>query len=75
MCCRGAILTPSVAQYLPGFEEKVRQALRLIIGEECTKHVTIGLAKDGSGVGAALAALTAKKAAETHKHRHAQAAK
>lgn len=51
-----------VAQYLPGFEEKVRQALRLIVGEDLTKKVTIGLAKDGSGIGAALAALAAKKA-------------
>lgn len=70
LCSQRLKLTRRVAQYLPGFEDKVRQALRLIVGEETTDKVTIGLAKDGSGVGAALAALAAKKAGQAHKHKN-----
>ncbi len=54
----------SVAQYLPGFEDNMRVALRKLLGEEGEKRITIGLAKDGSGVGAALTALQAKKASD-----------
>ncbi|BEI99192.1 hypothetical protein CcaverHIS631_0402350 [Cutaneotrichosporon cavernicola] len=57
----------SVAQYLPGFETNVRVALRKLLGEAGEKRITIGLAKDGSGVGAALTALQAKKAIERSK--------
>lgn len=57
----------SVAQFLPGFEDNMRVALRKLLGEG-EKRITIGLAKDGSGVGAALTALQAKKAMErSHK--------
>ena len=50
------------------FEERMRGALRELIGEEGEKRVKIGLAKDGSGVGAALGALqAAKQAASGHR--------
>lgn len=52
----------SVAQYLPNFEDHMRVALRKLLGDEGEKRISIGLAKDGSGVGAALTALQAKKA-------------
>lgn len=54
----------SVAQYLPRFDERVHEALRIVLPEDQASKITIGLAKDGSGVGAALTALTAKKAAD-----------
>lgn len=55
----------SLAEYYPGFEDYIREAFREIegIGEEGEKKVRIGLAKDGSGLGAALIALIAHKAA------------
>lgn len=53
----------SVAEFLPNFESRVREALKIVLGEQ-EKIITIGLAKDGSGIGAALTALTAKKALE-----------
>lgn len=50
------------------FEERMRGALRELIGEAGEKRVKIGLAKDGSGVGAALGALqAAKQAASGHR--------
>lgn len=54
----------SVVEYYPGFEEYLREALREIpeIGPEGEKRIRIGIAKDGSGVGAALIALVAKSA-------------
>jgi len=54
----------SLVEFYPGFEEYVREALREIpqIGVEGEKRVRIGIAKDGSGVGAALIALVAEKA-------------
>ncbi|MCJ1475536.1 glucokinase [Lambiella insularis] len=54
----------SVVEYYPGFEEYLREALREIpeIGTEGEKRIRIGIAKDGSGVGAALIALVAKSA-------------
>ena len=50
----------SLVEYYPGFEDMIREALREIegIGEQ-EKRVRIGIAKDGSGVGAALIALVA----------------
>ncbi|TKY86201.1 hypothetical protein EX895_005026 [Sporisorium graminicola] len=58
----------SVIEYYPYFEERMRGALRDLIGEEGEKRVKIGLAKDGSGVGAALGALqAAKQAASGHR--------
>ncbi|MCJ1279223.1 glucokinase [Puttea exsequens] len=54
----------SLVEFYPGFEEYVREALREIpqLGKEGEKRVRIGIAKDGSGVGAALIALVAAKA-------------
>lgn len=54
----------SVVEYYPGFEDHIREALREIpeIGPEGEKRIRIGIAKDGSGVGAALIALVAGKA-------------
>ncbi|KAI4122783.1 MAG: hypothetical protein LQ347_006392, partial [Umbilicaria vellea] len=51
----------SVVEYYPGFEDYIRQALREIpeIGRQGERRVRIGIAKDGSGVGAALIALVA----------------
>lgn len=51
----------SLVEYYPGFEEEIRGALRAVpeIGEKGEKRIRIGIAKDGSGVGAALIALVA----------------
>uniref|UniRef100_A0A060TG21 Phosphotransferase n=1 Tax=Blastobotrys adeninivorans TaxID=409370 RepID=A0A060TG21_BLAAD len=50
----------SVVEFYPNFEKMVREALRKTrLGPEGEKRVTIGLARDGSGVGAALCALVA----------------
>jgi hexokinase len=38
-------------QHYPDFEERMREALRILLGEEVEKRVEMGLAKDGSGVG------------------------
>ena len=43
----------SLYQHYPGFEERMREALRILLGEEVEKRVEMGLAKDGSGVGGA----------------------
>ena len=51
----------SLVEYYPDFEEYIREALREIpeIGPAGEKRIRIGIAKDGSGVGAALIALVA----------------
>jgi hexokinase len=41
----------SLIQFYPRFEERMREALRLLIGKQAEELVQIGLAKDGSGVG------------------------
>lgn len=53
----------SLVEHYPGFEDYIREAFREIdgIGED-EKRIRIGLAKDGSGLGAALIALVAAKA-------------
>ena len=53
----------SLVEFYPGFEDEIRGALREIseIGEKGEKRIRIGIAKDGSGVGAALIALVAAK--------------
>ena len=53
----------SLVEFYPGFEEHIREALRDIpeIGEQGERRIRIGIAKDGSGVGAALIALVAAK--------------
>ena len=55
----------SLVEYYPGFEGYIREALREIpeIGEG-EKRIRIGIAKDGSGVGAALIALVATQRAK-----------
>lgn len=55
----------SVVEFYPGFEDHVRSALRDVheFGEAGEKRVRMGIAKDGSGVGAALIALVAYKMA------------
>ena len=56
----------SLVEYYPGFEEYIREAFREIpeIGPGGEKRIRIGIAKDGSGVGAALIALIASSAPE-----------
>ena len=53
----------SLVEFYPGFEDEIRGALREVpeIGEKGEKRIRIGIAKDGSGVGAALIALIAAK--------------
>jgi hexokinase len=55
----------SLVEFYPNFEEHIREALRGVpeIGEQGEKRIRIGIAKDGSGVGAALIALVAGKVA------------
>jgi len=54
----------SLVEYYPGFEEYIREAFREIEGiGEAEKRIRIGLAKDGSGLGAALIALVAHDSA------------
>lgn len=48
----------SVFEFLPGFEKELRKGMNDIIGER-EKQVKLLLAKDGSGIGAALMALAA----------------
>lgn len=51
----------SLVEYYPNFEGHIRDALRTIegVGPQGEKKIRIGLAKDGSGLGAALIALVA----------------
>ncbi|CDZ96529.1 hexokinase [Phaffia rhodozyma] len=51
----------SVAELYPHFQERVNSYLAALLGEEYASKIRLVLAKDGSGVGAALAALQAKK--------------
>ncbi|ESZ94774.1 hypothetical protein SBOR_4831 [Sclerotinia borealis F-4128] len=53
----------SLVEYYPGFEDHIREALRAMdgIGAVGERRIRIGIAKDGSGVGAALIALVAAK--------------
>ncbi|KAJ3885862.1 hypothetical protein GG344DRAFT_58496 [Lentinula edodes] len=51
----------SLIQHYPHFERTMRESLRSIVGPAVERRVEIGLAKDGSGVGAALCALQALK--------------
>jgi hexokinase len=54
----------SLVEFYPGFEDLMREALREVpeIGESGEKRIRIGIAMDGSGVGAALIALVAGRA-------------
>ncbi|TFK83345.1 hypothetical protein K466DRAFT_665894 [Polyporus arcularius HHB13444] len=51
----------SLIQHYPNFNARLRDSLRELVGAEVETKVEIGLAKDGSGVGAALCALQATK--------------
>lgn len=62
----------SVVEFLPQFTENMKEALRLMVGAEAEKKTRFGFAKDGSGVGAALCALQAKKQAQGTHHPHAK---
>ncbi|GAA5886185.1 hypothetical protein JCM6882_004292 [Rhodosporidiobolus microsporus] len=53
-------LDGSLVEFYPRFEQRTRDALREVLGEEVQKRVKIELAKDGSGVGAALCAQAAQ---------------
>merc|ERR1712080_432799 len=53
-------LDGSLVEFYPRFEQRVRDALREILGDEVQQRVEIVLAKDGSGVGAALCAQAAQ---------------
>jgi len=55
----------SLVEFYPNFEEHIREALREVegMGKKGEERVRIGIAKDGSGVGAALIALVAGKVA------------
>lgn len=57
----------SVVEFYPGFEDHVRAALRDVpeFGEAGEKRIRMGVARDGSGVGAALIALVAYKMANS----------
>ena len=54
----------SLVEFYPNFEDYIREALREVpeIRPEGEKRIRIGIAKDGSGVGAALIALVADRA-------------
>ncbi|THH01755.1 hypothetical protein EW026_g995 [Hermanssonia centrifuga] len=51
----------SLIEHYPNFNANLRTSLRRLVGEEVESRVDIGMAKDGSGVGAALCALQAIK--------------
>lgn len=55
----------SVVEFYPGFEKHLREALRDVeeLGVAGEERIRIGIARDGSGVGAALIALVAAKMA------------
>ncbi|PFH52548.1 hypothetical protein AMATHDRAFT_139483 [Amanita thiersii Skay4041] len=55
----------SLIQLYPNYEKILRESLRDLVGKEIEKKVEIGLAKDGSGVGAALCALQSMKQRST----------
>ncbi|KAJ8589890.1 hexokinase [Rhizopogon salebrosus TDB-379] len=51
----------SLVEFYPHFQTKLRASLRTLVGPEVESRVDIGMAKDGSGVGAALCALVAQR--------------
>jgi hexokinase len=61
----------SLVEHYPFFRDMIYEAFHIIdgIGEEGAKRIRIGIAKDGSGVGAALIALVAAKM-EQHNSTH-----
>lgn len=59
----------SLVEHYPFFRDMIYEALRIIdgVGEEGAKRIRIGIAKDGSGVGAALIALVAARMEKSSK--------
>jgi len=55
----------SLIQFYPNFEDQLRDSLRNLVGKKVEEAVEIGMARDGSGVGAALGALIATQARST----------
>lgn len=51
----------SLFEYYPSFDTDIMDGLEEVFGPEVRKNVSLGLAQDGSGVGAALCALLAAK--------------
>ncbi|KAF8165126.1 hexokinase [Crassisporium funariophilum] len=51
----------SLVEHYPNYQKMMRESMRALVGEDVEKRVEIGMAKDGSGVGAALCALMALK--------------
>jgi len=51
----------SLVEFYPNFQSMMRETLRALVGSEVESRVDIGMAKDGSGAGAALCALVAHK--------------
>lgn len=58
----------SVVEFLPGFQQRMKEALREMLGEASANKIEFGLAKDGSGVGAALCSLQAEKQKKAGHH-------
>lgn len=54
-------LDGSLIEHYPKFESMLRESLRILVGDQVEKAVELGLAKDGSGVGAAICALQASR--------------
>lgn len=54
----------SLVEFYPHFISKCRESIVRLLGQEANRKIVIGLAKDGSGLGAALCALQAKKQVE-----------
>lgn len=54
----------TVFEHYPHFKDRMLDAMRDILGASAVSHMDVGIAKDGSGVGAALCALQAKKQEE-----------
>ncbi|ORY46308.1 hexokinase-domain-containing protein [Leucosporidium creatinivorum] len=61
-------LDGSLVEFYPRFDQRVKDALRELLGEDVVKRVVIDLAKDGSGVGAALCAQAAMAMEAKAKH-------
>lgn len=51
----------SLVEFYPHFISKCRESIIRLLGQEANDKIVVGLAKDGSGLGAALCALQAKK--------------
>lgn len=54
-------LDGSLIEFYPRFEERIRFALKALLGEEVEGRCVIKMAKDGSGVGGALTSMAAGK--------------